>query len=326
VPGHVAKYDDSFNPRAFGDLVQRWGTSTVLIESGGWRDDPEKQYLRQVNVAGITAALDAIASGSYATADISRYESLLENGPAAYDILVRGGRIVLPGFGVYRADIAINRAEFRGRNQGGNIAEVGDLAEAHARDTVHAEGLFVHPDAWMRSTMRDERPRITVGQPVSFRITSDSAGLEPLYSIEAAEVRRISPAEARPAGLPHAAVGCHALEIGAWSIPNRNMDFQKPPATIELMWTMGTARQERGMMLLRPARGALQGHYRGMTWTAPDAQTIQLTFTTGLSGQKMILRRDGEVYRGTATQLTDVMFEGKIDPTAPVVLRRLPCQ
>src|SRR5688500_145188 len=33
IPGRVAKYDDTFNPRAFGDLMQQWGTSTVLIES-----------------------------------------------------------------------------------------------------------------------------------------------------------------------------------------------------------------------------------------------------------------------------------------------------
>ncbi|HEV2131764.1 MAG TPA: M14 family zinc carboxypeptidase, partial [Longimicrobiaceae bacterium] len=46
VGGHVTRYDDSFNPRAFGDLMQSWGTSTVLIESGGWAGDPEKQYLR----------------------------------------------------------------------------------------------------------------------------------------------------------------------------------------------------------------------------------------------------------------------------------------
>jgi hypothetical protein len=34
LPGRTAKYEDAFNPRAFGDLIQQWGTSTVLIESG----------------------------------------------------------------------------------------------------------------------------------------------------------------------------------------------------------------------------------------------------------------------------------------------------
>ena len=48
ITGRIAKYDDAFNPRAFGDLMQQWGTSTVLIESGALPDDPEKQRLRAI--------------------------------------------------------------------------------------------------------------------------------------------------------------------------------------------------------------------------------------------------------------------------------------
>ena len=66
IPGRIAKYDDAFNPRAFGDLMQQWGTSTVLIESGALPDDPQKQRLRALNVAAILGALDAIATRSYA--------------------------------------------------------------------------------------------------------------------------------------------------------------------------------------------------------------------------------------------------------------------
>jgi len=41
IPGRIARYDDAFTPRAFGDNMQRWGTSTVLIESGALPDDPQ---------------------------------------------------------------------------------------------------------------------------------------------------------------------------------------------------------------------------------------------------------------------------------------------
>jgi hypothetical protein len=34
IPGRVARYDETFDPRAFGEYMQRRGTSTVLIESG----------------------------------------------------------------------------------------------------------------------------------------------------------------------------------------------------------------------------------------------------------------------------------------------------
>ena len=32
IPGHIAKYNDDFEPRAFGDNFIKWGTSSVLIE------------------------------------------------------------------------------------------------------------------------------------------------------------------------------------------------------------------------------------------------------------------------------------------------------
>ena len=60
LPGRTAKYDDTFNPRAFGDLIQQWGTSTVLIESGALPDDPQKQALRWLNRALLLSALEAI--------------------------------------------------------------------------------------------------------------------------------------------------------------------------------------------------------------------------------------------------------------------------
>ena len=36
APGQVGRYSDEFEPRAFGDNIQKWGTSTILIESGGY--------------------------------------------------------------------------------------------------------------------------------------------------------------------------------------------------------------------------------------------------------------------------------------------------
>ncbi|MDQ2669835.1 MAG: hypothetical protein M3Y31_04325, partial [Gemmatimonadota bacterium] len=91
IPGRVAKYDDEFTPRAFGDLMQQWGTSTVLIESGALPGDPQKQRLRALNAAAILVALDAIAAGDLSLADPEWYESLAENVGGAYDRMIVGG-------------------------------------------------------------------------------------------------------------------------------------------------------------------------------------------------------------------------------------------
>jgi hypothetical protein len=147
VGGHITKYDDSFNPRAFGDLMQQWGVSTVLIESGGWRHDPEKQFLRTVNFVALVNALDAIASGGWTQADPGAYLSLVQNGSAVSDLLVRGGTLVVPGVTPVRADLAVNFEDEGGDPAVATITEIGDLGELEARDTLDASGLFLHTEA-----------------------------------------------------------------------------------------------------------------------------------------------------------------------------------
>jgi hypothetical protein len=48
----------------------------VLVETGDFDDDPDKEYLRQVNFALLLAALDAIATGAYLRVDPVAYDTL----------------------------------------------------------------------------------------------------------------------------------------------------------------------------------------------------------------------------------------------------------
>jgi hypothetical protein len=76
VDGRVTRYDEAYNPQAFGDAMQSWGTSTVLLETGIWGRDPDKTYLRHVNFALLLTALDAIATGSFERVRLQEYETL----------------------------------------------------------------------------------------------------------------------------------------------------------------------------------------------------------------------------------------------------------
>lgn len=168
LPDRVAKYDDAFNPRAFGDLMQTWGTSTVLIESGALPDDPEKQALRRLHVPAILGALDAIATGAYAAADPSDYERLPFNTGGAVDLLVRGGHLVLPGMPPLRADVAINYEDAVNRT-GGYVTEVGDLSTVVAIDTVEAGGAYLH--ALEEAIVRDgNHVWLPIGSPAVFAL------------------------------------------------------------------------------------------------------------------------------------------------------------
>lgn len=168
IPGRIARYDDTFNPRAFGDLFQQAGTSTVLIESGALPGDAQKQRLRAVTLAAILGALDAIAADTYDDAPPQAYDDLPRNTGGARDLLIAGGSLVLPGADPIRADVAVNYEDPVARS-GGRITEVGDLEEAVAVDTVNVAGLFLFP-AEATVTMKDGKAWLRVGDPAWFEI------------------------------------------------------------------------------------------------------------------------------------------------------------
>lgn len=168
IPGQVARYDDTFNPRAFGDLIQTWGTSTVLIESGALAGDPQKQRLRALNVAALIDALDAIGQGSFATSDPAAYDSLPQNRGVALDVVVRGALLVGLGPEPYPVDLGLVYGDAVARTQP-RIGEVGDLSAAPALDTVDATGLFIHPAPEM-ITVQDGRRWLRIGNPAAFTL------------------------------------------------------------------------------------------------------------------------------------------------------------
>ncbi len=65
IPGHVGRFDDEYEMRAFGDNFQAAGTSTILIEAGGYADDPEKQYIRKLVFLSIIGGLLSISQNTF---------------------------------------------------------------------------------------------------------------------------------------------------------------------------------------------------------------------------------------------------------------------
>src|SRR5690606_9761697 len=90
IPGQVAKYNDDFEPRAFGDNIQKWGTSTILIESGGYLNDPEKQKIRKLNFIAILSALFSISNKDYKDLPVQEYEQIPENDSKLFDLKLTG--------------------------------------------------------------------------------------------------------------------------------------------------------------------------------------------------------------------------------------------
>lgn len=180
VGNHIARYDDSFNPRAFGDLITQWGTSTILVESGGWEDDPQKQHLRKVNFVALLAALEAIAIGDYVGVGTEPYLGLPENGRRIGDLVIRGGTVVIPGLPPYQADLMVSYGKPLLEEEG-TITEIGDLAEVEARDTLDLTGMFIHPrDRALDRT--GDWVQIKPGAPAYFSVGRQEDGRDPLWT------------------------------------------------------------------------------------------------------------------------------------------------
>jgi hypothetical protein len=150
VPGHVSKYDDTFEERAFGDNVQKWGTSTVLVESGGWPGDRDKMFLRKLNYVGLLTSLYAIATGSYQEAELGAYEQLPFGTKFLYDVILRNAKLkAQDGVPAIAADIGINLDEEYDAGSHrvvlvGKVMDIGDLHVFGAFQEVDLHGALVH--------------------------------------------------------------------------------------------------------------------------------------------------------------------------------------
>jgi len=143
IPGQVGKYDDAFEPRAFGDNIQKWGTSTILIESGGYPGDTEKQYIRKINFMIILNALHQIATQGYEQYTTEHYFSIPDNGLQLMDLIINEMQVEVKG-NWYPVDLAIRRREAEnaeGYHVSGSVEDLGDMQVFFGFESLDATGL-----------------------------------------------------------------------------------------------------------------------------------------------------------------------------------------
>ena len=89
IPGHIGRFDDEYEFRAFGDNFQAAGTSTILIEAGGYKNDPEKQFLRKITFFALVKGLETISKENYPDEDNSSYFGIPENEKRHCHLIIR---------------------------------------------------------------------------------------------------------------------------------------------------------------------------------------------------------------------------------------------
>ena len=149
IPGHIAKYQDDFEPRAFGDNFQKWGTSTILIESGGWKNDPEKQFLRKLNFITLLSSFKSIAEGNYKQQKKFVYDEIPYNAEFILNTILRNLECEREG-AKYKIDIGINQEEIKESDCNNilyrsSIEDIGDLSTFFGYNDFDFSGYKVEP-------------------------------------------------------------------------------------------------------------------------------------------------------------------------------------
>jgi len=149
IPGHIAKYKDDFEPRAFGDNFQKSGTSTVLIESGGWKDDPEKQFIRKINFIVLLTSFKCIAEKSYENENMESYDIIPYNEKDIFDLILRDLTVQSSNskytidLGIIRNEVTVNNA--KGYYYKSILEDKGDLSISFGYEDHDFPGMEIKP-------------------------------------------------------------------------------------------------------------------------------------------------------------------------------------
>jgi len=155
IPGGIARYDEDWNPRAFGDNVTAWGTPVVLIASGGFPPGGGFKDLTRLNFAALASILDGLAANDLAGVSPDAYDGLLRNRGEAYaDVAVTGVEILEPQSGQwFTADIAFDALASDQTiagcpvppRRGSRVVEVGDSRLVTPGRTIEGRGMLIAP-------------------------------------------------------------------------------------------------------------------------------------------------------------------------------------
>jgi hypothetical protein len=149
IPKNIGRFSDEFEPRAFGDNIQKWGSSLILIESGGYKDDTEKQFIRKLNFVTILIAFEAILNNSYHNFTLEDYLQIHQNQKCLFDLKIVNAKIK-SGETTFEVDLGINLEEKNNSlasdfSYKSVIEDMGDLSVFWGIQTLDAKGGLLRP-------------------------------------------------------------------------------------------------------------------------------------------------------------------------------------
>jgi hypothetical protein len=159
----ISRYDDTYEPRAFGDGVQSLGVSTMLVEAGGW-PDADVEPMTRLHFHGLLETLHAIATDKVLAADPKIYEDLPEsNSTRLNDCYIAKGQLLDANVAEpFVADLLVDQTHSNRlwvtKSRDGKIIDLGDVPPAPARLTINADDSLILPGQF--TVASDWRPGV----------------------------------------------------------------------------------------------------------------------------------------------------------------------
>ncbi len=153
IKGNIGRYEDEYNPRAFGDRISDWGTTVILIETVALHNKDE-MFLIKLNFIVYLTALQSLVDGSERRADAKIYENLPFNGDGdLFNYIFRGATIVNENGEPFIADVAVMTERRRANEESRMIVrEVGDLGIYKGLEEFDMKDYYLIPaDKTVRS-------------------------------------------------------------------------------------------------------------------------------------------------------------------------------
>ena len=163
IPGQIARYSDDYEPRAFGDNLTRAGIGVILIESGFYRNNYNKDFVRKLNFISLLTAFETIIEKDYEKLFYADYFDIPENMKMLFDLLLRNLKLEFNGR-TFVVDVGINRTKKYDLQKQefyyeGTIAELGDLSVFYGIEEENLEGYSIQ-----------SKNELKVDEPANFQI------------------------------------------------------------------------------------------------------------------------------------------------------------
>ncbi len=149
IPGMIGRYWSTYSARCFGDHFQSLGTNTLLIESGVYPYESNKETPRKMNFLLLLASFELLSQKYYQGESLQTYLDIPENKKNFYDLIIENVQIKIKGR-IINCDLAINKDEKNIQSASdyiitSEIADMGDLSTEYAFARYNAQGMEVSP-------------------------------------------------------------------------------------------------------------------------------------------------------------------------------------